>query len=193
MSLSGWEIAVCVFRVISCSLPTCFISSPSYVSVIWFQMWSLSLPYLSILLYTIHTLSCYLKWRSNLKFNTPDFNIHKTETVEAGKVFLPCAKINPRSGFDLSINVKLMPFNLHCHVSWLWATVKHCRFCEALINIFRNGCIINIAIPNKNQVWSSQKYKIRIHLYVCSILKCNRIQFTREMLDSNSTMTKLRR
>ena len=52
--------------------------SPSYVSVIWFQMWSLSLPYLSILLYTIHTLSCYLKWRSNLKFNTPDFNIHKT-------------------------------------------------------------------------------------------------------------------
>ena len=78
MSLSGWEIAICVFRVISCSLPTCFISSPSYVSVIWFQMWSLSLPYLSILLYTIHTLSCYLKWRSNLKFNTPDFNIHKT-------------------------------------------------------------------------------------------------------------------
>ena len=162
--------------------------SPSYVSVIWFQMWSLSLPYLSILLYTIHTLSCYLKWRSNLKFNTPDFNIHKTETVEAGKVFLPCTKINPWSGFDLSINVKLMPFNLHCHVSWLWATVKHCRFCEALINIFRNGCIINIAIPNKNQVWSSQKYEIRIHLYVCSVLKCNRI-----MLDTSSTMPNLKR
>ena len=151
-----WSLGNCDMRLSRYLFsPHCFISSPS---CLWYDSkCDLFLNHICPYYYpyTIHTLSCYLKWRSNLKFNTPDFNIHKTETVEAGKVFLPCTKINPWSGFDLSINVKLMPFNLHCHVSWLWATVKHCRFCEALINIFRNGCIINIAIPNKNQVWSS--------------------------------------
>lgn len=83
--------------------PYCFISSPS---CLWYDSkCDLFLNHICPYYYpyTIHTLSCYLKWRSNLKFNTPDFNIHKTRVAETTKLSIHHTKLNPWYVLNLSL------------------------------------------------------------------------------------------